>query len=692
MNSNQVLRANKMVFPLIMIIAGYVLLSLIAFLNVYPEQVSWRTYLQLAGSSTTIIIGIALFITKRDSKLCGYGILASAAVMYTTLRLAATSEDSGMYAFPILFASMAYLNVRLVVIGNVVVLIANLLRIAIHLNKVNESGGDIMVVTVFVCILAGYACIRITRLLVTFTSENMDEVKNNLNRVVDTIYKVKIASNEVVDGVTVVRELADENKHGADNVVTSMKKLTDNNDILYDRTMSSMDKTTAINTQVQNVANLVEEMHMLVTESVSHANQSSSELSGVMKSTNMMAKLSGEVEHVLNEFKNGFAMVKDETGTIEGITSQTNLLALNASIEAARAGDAGRGFAVVADEIRNLSVGTQESSSRIMTALGNLEETSEKMTRSITQTLELISETIDKVNAVNKSVTTITTDSETMGKHISVIDSAMNEVETSNKQMVENMEQICNIMQTINICVEDADTTTRTILSKYAETAINVNKIESVVGHLMEELGDGGFMGIQDIAPGMKANVISGKKEFTGEIHEQIGQELIIHLHDNHTETILQTKNEFYELRISVNNVIYIWKKAKLENLSSDKGYYKVLVNSTPSVMNRRKYPRMPVSQSCRITIPATDETFEGHMVNVSANGFAFSVRNNRFSDAFDSIVQLEIKDFIIPNASFLEGQIIRSSDNSGEYIVGCRMLEDNVYIKDYVSKFLKEK
>ncbi len=68
-----------------------------------------------------------------------------------------------------------------------------------------------------------------------------------------------------------------------------------------------------------------------------------------------MSNLSNEVDHILHDFKSEFEMVKEETGTIDNISSQTNLLALNASIEAARAGEAGKGFAVVAEEIRKLS-------------------------------------------------------------------------------------------------------------------------------------------------------------------------------------------------------------------------------------------------------------------------------------------------------------------------------------------------
>lgn len=111
----------------------------------------------------------------------------------------------------------------------------------------------------------------------------------------------------------------------------------------------------------------------LVSESVEHTDTSSKELADVVESTKTMAELSGEVDNILREFQQEFSKVKTETGTIGEINSQTNLLALNASIEAARAGEAGKGFAVVADEIRNLSTETEESSDRIMTALGHLE-------------------------------------------------------------------------------------------------------------------------------------------------------------------------------------------------------------------------------------------------------------------------------------------------------------------------------
>ena len=108
-----------------------------------------------------------------------------------------------------------------------------------------------------------------------------------------------------------------------------------------------------------HVAEMIEQMVSLTSTSVQHAKVSSEDLADLVTTTNTMASLSGEIEQTLQNFKSEFAMVKNETGVIENITSQTNLLALNASIEAARVGESGKGFAVVAEQIRTLSEGDQ---------------------------------------------------------------------------------------------------------------------------------------------------------------------------------------------------------------------------------------------------------------------------------------------------------------------------------------------
>lgn len=66
-----------------------------------------------------------------------------------------------------------------------------------------------------------------------------------------------------------------------------------------------------------------------------------------------------------------------------------------------------------------------------------LDEISGKMTKSIEETLKLIQLTLEKVTLTGENVNKITADSSQMGEHIQVIDNAIKEVETSNRQLVE---------------------------------------------------------------------------------------------------------------------------------------------------------------------------------------------------------------------------------------------------------------
>ena len=544
----------------------------------------------------------------------------------------------------------------------------------------------------FAVVICCYVCTNMAiKHLVESDGALTASIKGNLARVVKTVEQVKIASNEVVDGVTVVRELADENKAGADEVVKDMRVLSDNNDVLNEKTVSSVDMTNVIDDQVRNVAGLMEQVVELINASVEHADTSAKDLVEVVDTTNKMSELSKEVENILADFKEEFNGVKDETSTIDGITSQTNLLALNASIEAARAGEAGKGFAVVADEIRNLSNGTKESSGSIMQALSRLEETSAKMMDSIAQTIELIQLNIEKVSNVNRSVTKITNDAATLGENIKIVDSAVKEVETSNKTLTDNMNQVGAVMNDMTESINKAELTTRTMLSKYESSAKSAMDIEDVVGKLMEELGVGGFMGVQDVRSGMKisiSNVNGVKKEYSGEVVERKGNELYITVDEKDSELFdKKDKHTRCNFNIVVDNVLYYWENISIRHSkAAESGEYKLYIESNPQVHNRRKYPRMPIANACTIKFENDDKTYNGRMVNVSANGFAFSVCDSAFVNAKDKNIIVSVDNFDEICTNPLEGCIIRCSNNDGEYTVGCRMPEDIIAIKHYVN------
>jgi hypothetical protein len=549
----------------------------------------------------------------------------------------------------------------------------------------------------FAIVLCCFACTNMAiRHLVESDGALTGSIESELAQVVQTVEQVKDASNSIVDGVTVVRELADENKQGANNVVKDMGTLAKNNGILNDKTVSSIEMTKVIDTQVKDVSDLMEEFSKLIEKSVKHADLSADELTEVVEITNRMSALSSKIETILETFKKEFENVKQETSTIEGITSQTNLLALNASIEAARAGEAGKGFAVVADQIRSLSSGTQESSNSIMEALSHLEATSDEMLESITETVELIQLNIEKVSTVNKSVSDITSDATSLGDNIKIVDSAVKQVENSNETLTANMNQVGEIMQIMTESINNAEQTTKTMLSKYEASAKSATDIESVVGELMEELGIGGFMNVSDIKSGMKFRMViegqtNAREEYTGEVVDRKDNNVYINI-NNRAAFDDKRRNLKCSFNAVVDNVLYCWNGIAIHNVKAgEKGQFKLTIDTNPQVYNRRKYPRMPLDNKCTISVDGTDITYYGHMVNISANGFAFSVNDSSFENMKGKNIVIEIDNFDVIKDKEIQGCIIRCSNDEGNYIVGCRMPEDSNEIKDYVNKNYSE-
>ena len=107
------------------------------------------------------------------------------------------------------------------------------------------------------------------------------------------------------------------------------------------------------------------------------------------------------------------------------------------------------------------------------------------MTSSIEETLSLIQQTLEKITQTGGNVDKITADSSLLGNHIQVIDAAMKEVKASNQQLVENMEQVSNIVSTMTTSIGNSDDISKKMLSKYDESATNINNIENVIQDLM---------------------------------------------------------------------------------------------------------------------------------------------------------------------------------------------------------------
>ena len=660
--------------------------------GLYPTT-SYLIFLALCW--LPLIFGEVLLRVKGwATELYRYDLVIGYGIFYTFVICTTESPIAFTYILPVTSLLVLYKNRKFMIncgiVNSLIIVGAAVYRYMLGFNSASDMKNYQLQLS---CIILCYICyVMSIRHLNESDGAMTDSIKADLHRVVTTVEQVKTSSNTILDGITVVRELASENKHGSDMVMLGMNELTDNNHMLQDRTTSSTQMTSDIRAQVENVVALISEMVSLVGKTESHSSVSAKDLQSLVSTATTMSELSTELENVLQNFQQEFGMVKQETGTIEKITNQTNLLALNASIEAARAGEAGKGFAVVADQIRTLSTETHASSGQIREALSRLDATSAKMTASIEETLKLIQVTLEKVTHTGENVNQIASDSAQLGRHIQVVDNAIKEVESSNTQLVSNMEQVSNIVETITGCIAHSSQTSERMLSKYEETASNINTIEDVMENMMCDLGIGGFMGIEDIQPGMKIDLKvagQGDTEYLGELIEQIPEGLLVSCQ----KELALTDTASCTLQITAGNILYCWDKAVISP-APEKGAhaFKIIINTRPRINNRRKYPRMDLDNACTIKFKNSDTEYAATMDNISANGFAFLATDNIFTQSKNASVTVTIHDFALPDHNVLEGRIIRCSDDNGLFIVGCQMPEDNFYILEYVEKNLESK
>ena len=249
----------------------------------------------------------------RYALVVGYGIF------YTFLICTTDSPIAFTYILPVVSLLVLYKDRKFMVgcaIANIASVIISVIYHLVVLGQntaTDQKNYQLQIACLLLCYI-GY--IMSIRHLIESDGALTNSIKADLKRVVTTVEQVKTASNTIMDGITVVRELATENKHGSDIVVDGMNKLTDHNGQLQSRTASSQEMTGDINSQVQNVASMINDMVSLTAESGKHAKTSSVDLESLVQTAGTMADLSNEVEHILDAFKAEFETVKQETGPI----------------------------------------------------------------------------------------------------------------------------------------------------------------------------------------------------------------------------------------------------------------------------------------------------------------------------------------------------------------------------------------
>lgn len=171
-----------------------------------------------------------------------------------------------------------------------------------------------------------------------------------------------------------------------------MKDLVFSLDKQNEEIQSSTAATEEIAASINEVARMSSRISEKTTESVDHAVQGKNAIEHALSEIFKTEETFTSIVESFSELQKRVNDIENVVTLINQIADQTNLLALNASIEAARAGEHGKGFAVVAQEVRKLAEGTVSALSEVTTNVLHLKNYSNDVSKSITETTEIIKE------------------------------------------------------------------------------------------------------------------------------------------------------------------------------------------------------------------------------------------------------------------------------------------------------------
>ena len=254
---------------------------------------------------------------------------------------------------------------------------------------------------------------------------------------------------------------------------------------------------------VQEAFSSFEKMKSNIEAVDGNVKDTQSAISHLYTATNEGRAMLAKANDISQQIKEASGNVFEASTVVQNIASQTNLLAMNAAIEAAHAGEAGKGFAVVALEIRHLAEESNLQGKKITATLKSLTEEIEVLADTASCTVEQfnsISQYSDKVSTLISGVVKAMDEQESTGKEIwtlireiheitETVRQASNEMLTGGEKIIEETTRLQALTQEVKSSMEEVDSQVELINDATQDSLSIATQNKESINRLVEEVG-----------------------------------------------------------------------------------------------------------------------------------------------------------------------------------------------------------
>ncbi len=287
---------------------------------------------------------------------------------------------------------------------------------------------------------------------------DFNEIKNNLNSLIDSMKNVTHLAIQIADGNL---EIEVHRRSERDELMQAMEKMVRDLTEIAVNIQSASEQVAAGSGQINSSAQQMSQGATEQSASVEQVSSSMEQMSATVQQNADNAKETAVIAQkaALDAQEGGRAVaetvaamknISEKISIIEEISRQTNMLALNAAIEAARAGEHGKGFAVVASEVRKLAERSQAAAKEISHQSVSSVQISEKAGKLLEQIVPGIQKTADLIQEINAASAEQSSGIHQVTQAVQQLDQVIQQNAAATEELASTSEELSTQAQKLN--------------------------------------------------------------------------------------------------------------------------------------------------------------------------------------------------------------------------------------------------